>query len=170
MVAGLLHQPGAHGVRVTALRQVQRRQAAEPGAGHARTRAAEAAVPQGKQLVIAAVKDMTISDALNILKGGDTAATDYLRAKTQDKLRVAFTPYMKDALASSGAFTAMESVAGQYGVGGVTSSLQSDLTGYAVNLGLDGMFYYVAQEEKKIRENPVARTTELLRRVFGTPV
>ncbi|MCA8897916.1 MAG: DUF4197 domain-containing protein [Hyphomonas sp.] len=133
-------------------------------------RAAEAAVPQGKQLVIAAVKDMTISDALNILKGGDTAATDYLRAKTQDKLRVAFTPYMKDALASSGAFTAMESVAGQYGVGGVTSSLQSDLTGYAVNLGLDGMFYYVAQEEKKIRENPVARTTELLRRVFGTPV
>ncbi|MEZ5953082.1 MAG: DUF4197 domain-containing protein [Hyphomonas sp.] len=133
-------------------------------------RAAEAAVPQGKQLILGAIRQMTIEDALNILKGGDTAATDFLRAKTETQLRTAFTPYVKDALAKSGAFTSMESVASQYGVGGVTSNLQSDLTTYAVDLGLDGIFLYVAEEEKKIRENPLARTTDLLRRVFGTPV
>ncbi|MCA8901454.1 MAG: DUF4197 domain-containing protein [Hyphomonas sp.] len=133
-------------------------------------RAAEAAVPQGKQLILGAIREMTIEDALNILKGDDTAATDFLRAKTETKLRAAFTPYVKDALAQSGAFTSLENVAGQYGVSGVTSSLQSDLTGHAVDLGLDGIFLYVAEEEKKIRENPLARTTDLLRRVFGTPV
>ena len=61
----------------------------------------------------------------------------------------------------------MEGVASQYGVGGITSRLQADLTAHAVDLGLDGIFLYVAEEEEKIRENPVARTTELLRRVFG---
>lgn len=131
-------------------------------------RAAEAAVPQGKQLILAAIREMTIEDALNILNGGDTAATDYLRAKTESRLRTAFTPYVRDALSNSGAFTSMESVASQYGVGGITSSLQTDLTNHAVSLGLDGMFLYVAEEEKKIRENPLARTTDLLRRVFGT--
>ena len=131
-------------------------------------RAAEAAVPQGKQLILGAIRDMTIQDALGILQGGDTAATDYLRSKTQDKLRAAFAPYVQDALAKSGAFTSLENVAGQYGVGGVTSGLQADLTEHAVDYGLDGMFLYVAEQEKQIRENPVARTTELLRRVFGT--
>lgn len=130
-------------------------------------RAAEAAVPQGKQLILGAIRDMTIQDALGILNGGDTAATDYLRAKTQDKLRAAFAPYVSEALAKSGAFSAMENVAGQYGVGGVTSGLQADLTEHAVDYGLDGMFLYVAEQEKQIRENPVARTTDLLRRVFG---
>ncbi len=130
-------------------------------------RAAEAAVPQGKALVLSAIRDITIDDALNILNGGDTAATDFLRAKTEDKLRAAFTPYVKESLANAGAFSSLESVAGKYGLGGVTSNLQSDLTNHAVTLGLDGMFLYVAEEEKKIRENPVARTTELLRRVFG---
>lgn len=131
-------------------------------------RAAEAAVPQAKQLVLGAVREITIDDALQILRGGDTAATDFLRGKTEDKLRVAFTPYVKDTLAASGAFTSLESVASNYGFGGVTSNLQNDLTNHAVGLGLDGIFLYVAEEEKKIRTNPVARTTEILRRVFGS--
>lgn len=130
-------------------------------------RAAEAAVPEAKTLVLGAIRQITIEDALNILNGGDTAATDYLRSKTETQLRTAFTPYVRSSLAEAGAFTALEQVAGNYGVSGVTSSLQNDLTSHAVSLGLDGMFYYVAQEEKKIRENPLARTTELLRRVFG---
>ena len=131
-------------------------------------RAAESAVPQAKQLIIGAVRQMTIEDALDILNGGDTAATDYLRAKTETSLRASFTPYVRDALSSSGAFTSLENVAGQYGVGGISSGLQADLTTHAVDLGLDGIFLYVAEEEKKIRENPLARSTELLRRVFGT--
>jgi len=131
-------------------------------------RAAESAVPEAKQLVLAAVRNITIEDALNILNGGDSAATDFLRAKTETNLRASFTPYLRDAMAKSGAFTSLESAAGQYGIGGVTSNLQADLTNHAVGLGLDGMFFYVAEEEKKIRENPVARTSEILRRVFGS--
>ena len=131
-------------------------------------RAAEAAVPEARTLVLGAVRQITIEDAVQILNGGDTAATDYLRAKTETQLRAAFTPYVKTSLAEAGAFTSLEQVANSYGVGGVTSSLQNDLTNHAVTLGLDGMFHYVALEEKKIRENPVARTTDLLRRVFGS--
>jgi hypothetical protein len=83
-------------------------------------------------------------------------------------LRASFTPYVRSSLAEEGAFTSLEQVANSYGVGGVTTTLQNDLTDHAVSLGLDGLFHYVALEEKKIRENPVARTTELLRRVFGS--
>ena len=131
-------------------------------------RAAEAAVPEAKTLVIGAIRQITIEDAVRILNGGDTAATDYLREKTESQLRASFTPYVKTSLAQAGAFTSLEQVATNYGVGGVTSSLQNDLTHHAVTLGLDGMFHYVALEEKKIRENPLARTTDLLRRVFGS--
>ena len=130
-------------------------------------RAAEASVPEAQALILGAIRNITINDALNILNGGDTAATDYLRSRTETQLRTAFTPYAREALSKSGAFTAMENVASQYGVGGITSSLQADLTAHAVDYGLDGIFLYVAEEEKKIRENPLARTTELLRRVFG---
>ena len=130
-------------------------------------RAAEAAVPQAQQLILGAIREITIEDAVNILNGGDHAATDFLRAKTESRLRAAFTPYARDALSKAGAFTSMETVASQYGVGGITSRLQADLTAHAVDLGLDGIFLYVADEEQKIRENPVARTTEILRRVFG---
>lgn len=130
-------------------------------------RAAEASMPQARTLVIDAIREMTIEDALRILNGGDTAATDFLRERTQNKLRAAFTPTVREALAQSGAFSALERVAGQYGAGGVTGTLQADLTSHAVTLGLDGLFQYVAEEEKNIRNNPLARSTDLLRRVFG---
>ena len=121
-------------------------------------RAAEAAVPDARALILGAVRSITINDALQILNGGDTAATDYLRARTETQLRASFTPYVRQSLERSPS---------QYGLGGVTSNLQGDLTNHAVGLGLDGIFLYVADEEKKIRENPVARTSEILRRVFG---
>ena len=130
-------------------------------------RAAEASVPEAKRLVVAAVTSMTIDDAMGILRGGDTAATDFLRAKTETGLRATFTPYVKTALDSSGAYQAFDGLTAQYGLSGVASDLKNDLTTHAVNLGLDGMFFYIAAEEKKIRDNPVARTTDLLRKVFG---
>jgi len=130
-------------------------------------RAAEAAVPEARTLIVSAVRSMTIEDALGILRGGNTAATDFLRARTESQLKAAFTPHVRTALAQSGAFTALEQFAGSAGLGGATSSLQADLTSHAVGLGLDGIFLYVAEEEKKIRENPLARTTDLLRKVFG---
>jgi len=130
-------------------------------------RAAEAAVPEARALILGAVRSMTIEDALGILRGGDTAATDFLRTRTEAQLRTAFTPHVKSALSKSGAFTAMENYLTGVGLGGATTGIQADLTSHAVTLGLDGMFLYVAEEEKKIRENPVARTTDLLRKVFG---
>lgn len=133
-------------------------------------RAAEASVPEARTLIVAAVRSMSIEDALGILRGGNTAATDFLRARTESQLTAAFTPHVRSALASSGAFTALESYASSAGLGGATSSLQADLTSHAVKLGLDGIFLYVAEEEKKIRESPLARTTDLLRKVFGASV
>lgn len=133
-------------------------------------RAAEASVPEARTLIVGAIRSMTIEDALGILRGGNTAATDFLRARTESQLTSAFTPHVRSALASSGAFTALRSYASSAGLGGATSSLQADLTSHAVKLGLDGIFFYVAEEERKIRENPLARTTDLLRKVFGASV
>ena len=73
-------------------------------------RAAEAAVPEAKTLVIGAIRQITIEDAVRILNGGDTAATDYLREKTESQLRASFTPYVKTSLAQAGAFTSLEQV------------------------------------------------------------
>ena len=133
-------------------------------------RAAEAAVPEARALIISAVQGMTIEDAYSILGGGDTAATDFLRKRTQAQLTASFTPHMRKALAESGAFSALERFAGGVGLGGATSSLQADLTSHAVRLGLDGVFLYMAEEEQKIRETPLARSTDLLRKVFGASV
>lgn len=131
-------------------------------------RAAEDAVPQARTLVLDAVASITLDDALAILNGGDTAATDFLRTRTETGLRAALTPHMRSALDGSGAYAALDSVARHNGLGGLSASLRDDITQSAVNYGLDGLFVYIAAEEKRIREEPVARTTELLRKVFGS--
>lgn len=130
-------------------------------------RAAEASMPEARRLIVSAVQGITLEDAVGILQGGDTAATSYLRGETEANLRDALTPYLRRALESSGAFQALNATAGQYGLSAVANDLRDDMTENAVNIGLDGVFLYVAEEEKKIRENPVARTTDLLRKVFG---
>jgi len=130
-------------------------------------RAAEAAVPIAKDLVVDAVTSITLQDAIGILRGGDSAATDYLRGRTENALRSAFTPHVDSALTNSGAFRALQNVTNAPGVNTLIGDYKSDLTTHAVNLGLDGLFFYVAKEEQRIRENPIARTTELLRKVFG---
>ena len=132
-------------------------------------RAAESAVPVAKDIVIDAVKGITIEDAVQLLNGGNTAATDYLRAKSESNLKAIFTPYVEDALANSQAYVLLDSVvSGNPLLNAVAGDYRSDLTNHAVEFGLDGVFHYLAQEEQKIRENPVARTTDLLRRVFGS--
>lgn len=132
-------------------------------------RAAEDAVPAGKQIVIDAVKSITIDDAVGILRGGDSAATDFLRGRTEDNLRGLFTPYVESALDSSGAYRMLDSVVSEQPLLAIAAvDYKSDLTTHAVQFGLDGLFTYLAVEEKKIRDNPVARTTELLRKVFGS--
>ena len=132
-------------------------------------RAAEDAVPAGKRIVVDAVKSITIDDAVGILRGGDSAATDFLRGRTEESLRGLFTPYVETALESSGAYRMLDSVvANQPFLAIAAIDYKSDLTTHAVQFGLDGLFTYLAVEEQKIRDNPVARTTELLRKVFGS--
>ena len=132
-------------------------------------RAAEQAVPVGKTLVVDAIKAITIEDAVAVLRGGDTAATDFLRGKTEVGLRDTFTPYVETALQSSGAYQALDQLtASNPLLTGFTSDFKSSLTTHAVQLGLEGFFGYLAVEEKKIRDNPLARSTELLKRVFGS--
>ncbi|MCR9078355.1 MAG: DUF4197 domain-containing protein [Hyphomonadaceae bacterium] len=132
-------------------------------------RAAEDAVPAGKRIVIDAVKSITIDDALGILRGGDSAATDFLRGRTEENLRGLFTPYVESALEGSGAYRALDSAVSNQPLLAIAAvDYKSDLTTHAVQFGLDGLFTYLAVEEKKIRDNPVARTTELLRKVFGS--
>ncbi|MEM9668561.1 MAG: DUF4197 domain-containing protein [Pseudomonadota bacterium] len=131
-------------------------------------RAAEASMPEAQRLVISAVRSITVEDALAILNGGNTAATDFLRDRTEASLTDAFRPYVDSALADSGAIQAFDSVTSRYGLARLSNDLRSDISDDAVALGLDGLFYYVGKEERRIRENPVARTSELLRKVFGS--
>lgn len=130
-------------------------------------RAAESAAPQAADLVVGAVQSLTIDDAISLLKGGDTAATDLLRQKTEPDLLALLQPYMRNALQETGAITTAEQVAGRYGLSAVSDDLTTQLIDHAVDEGLDGLFFYLAKEEQDIRNNPVKRSTDLLRRVFG---
>lgn len=130
-------------------------------------RGAEAAMPVAKDLVIKAVTSMTIDDALGVLRGGDTAATDFLRKKTEPGLRTAFRPYFEQALTTSGALKAADAAVAKYGAGLVKTDAKTWITDNATTGALNGLFYYVAREEQAIRHDPVKRTTDLLRRVFG---
>ena len=89
-------------------------------------------------------------------------------SRADASLRDAFTPHIQTALSQTGAVQSLDSVASRYGLSAVSNDLRSDMTDHAVNFGLDGMFLYVAEQEREIRENPVARTTDLLRKVFGS--
>ncbi|WP_084420065.1 DUF4197 domain-containing protein [Henriciella litoralis] len=131
-------------------------------------RAAEDAVPAGREIIIDAVRSITIEDAVSLLRGGDTAATDFLRRKTEGSLRTTFKPYVQSALSSSGAYQSLDSATSSVPMlAAAAGDYKSSLTDHAVQYGLDGLFDYLAEEETKIRENPVARTTALLRKVFG---
>jgi len=130
-------------------------------------RAAESAAPTAKKLVVDAVKSITFDDAMGILRGGDTAATDFLRKRTEANLRTTFRPYIDTALKSSGALTTVDGLVGKYGAGLVKKDPKTWLAESATTSALNGLFYYVAREEQSIRKDPVKRTSEILRKVFG---
>ena len=129
--------------------------------------AAEDAAPYAADLVVDAISSISIEDAFQILNGGNTAATDFLRGRTEGELTLLVEPYMRSALENSGALSMVDSVAGQYGLQSLSGDLRDQLIDHAVEEGLDGLFFYLAKEEQEIRSNPVRRTTDLLRRVFG---
>ncbi len=129
-------------------------------------RAAEAATPKAKALFMDAITQMSFEDAKAILDGPDDAATQYFREKMSPGLVDAFTPVVDDTLEEVGAVQAYDQMMGQYKTLPFVPDVKGDLTGHAVEKAMDGIFYYLAKEEKAIREDPAKRTTELLQKVF----
>jgi hypothetical protein len=130
-------------------------------------RAAEAAAPLASRYFGDAIRAMSVNDARGILTGGDTAATEFFRAKTHDKLYAAFKPVVSQKVSQVGATNAYKNMMGRYESVPMVRSQSLDLDDYVTNKSLDGLFHMVGEEEKKIRTNPVARSTDLLKAVFG---
>jgi hypothetical protein len=133
-------------------------------------RAAEQATPKAKEIFLNALSQMTIDDARKILSGNDTAATEYFRAKCSAELATAFTPIVSDSLQNVGVVRQYNQVMQNPLASSLARSQNFDLNNYVVGKTLDGLFYTLGQEEKKIRTNPAAQTTSLLKEVFGSVV
>jgi hypothetical protein len=131
-------------------------------------RAAESAVPQAKELFFQAISEMTLQDAQGILSGPDDAATRYFQGKMTGPLTERFTPVVNQELADAGAVQAYDQMMGDYRELPFAPDVQANLTPYVVEKALDGMFLMLAREEAAIRQDPAARTTELLQTVFGS--
>ncbi|KYP13133.1 DUF4197 domain-containing protein [Flavihumibacter sp. CACIAM 22H1] len=130
-------------------------------------RAAEDASKSAAPIFVSAVKNMTVNDGLNILRGADTAATGYLRKSTSPELTAAFKPVIESSLEKTGATKYWTAVFDAYNKVSL-KKVNPDLSSYVTGKAIDGIFYYVADEEKKIRTNPAARVNDLLKKVFGS--
>lgn len=132
-------------------------------------RAAEQAAPQAAEVLGTSIRQMSVADAKSILRGTNNAATQYFRRTSETNLYAKFLPIVQQATAAAGVTSAYKQLAGQ--AGPVLSMLNRDsldLDGYVTRKALDGLFLKMAQEEKRIRENPLARTTDVLKKVFGS--
>ena len=130
-------------------------------------RAAERAAPQAKQIFLSAISDMTFADAKQILNGGQTAATDYFRARTSDKLTAAFRPQVEKAMNEVGVTRQYKELAGHFKAIPFAKNDLVNIDQYVVGKSLDGLFLMLANEERDIRTNPAARVTTLLKDVFS---
>ncbi len=132
-------------------------------------RAAEHAAPKATAIFWDAIKKMTISDARGILDGEDNAATLYFRDKTSTQLHEAFKPIVNQAISEVGVTQAYQSVDRKIRALPFAKSWSIDIDEYVTDKALDGLFLMLAKEEKKIREDPAARVTDLLKKVFAKP-
>lgn len=130
-------------------------------------RAAEAAVPEAKTLLVNAVKEMSVQDAKKILTGGNTAATDYFRGKTTQPLTEKFLPIVQQATARVQLAQKYDEFAGKAVRFGLLDKNQANLEQYVTQKALDGLFLMIAEEEKAIRADPIGQGSKLLSKVFG---
>lgn len=130
-------------------------------------RGAEDAAKEAKPIFINAIKQMTIQDAWGILKGEENAATEYLKRTTSAQLREKFEPVIANSLNKVNATKYYGDIISTYNKIPLVEKVNPDLNDYATTKAMDGLFLLIADEEKKIRQDPVARTTELLKKVFG---
>ena len=130
-------------------------------------RAAERAASEAKPVFVDSIKRMTLADAAGIVRGGETAATDYFRSATEATLRARFKPIVAASLATVGARKQYDALLARYRALPLAEPTSLDLDEYTTNKTLDGLFSLLAEEERKIRKDPAKRTTSLLRKVFG---
>jgi hypothetical protein len=131
-------------------------------------RAAEDAAKQAKPIFISAVKNMTVTDAKNILMGSNDAATNYFKINTTDSLNKVFDPIVEKSIEKVGATKFYSNVVDHYNKVPFVNKINPDLKAYVTQKAIDGLFKEIAQEELKIRENPAFRTTELMQKVFSS--
>jgi len=133
--------------------------------------AAEKAVSHAAPIFIDAISSMSISDAFGILKGDENAATRYLRENTEAKLIMAFTPEVDKAIAEVELTKYWSPLASAYNSASLLTGgekVDPDLSAYVTDRALDGLFLLISEEEKRIRENPAARVSDILKKVFGS--
>lgn len=131
-------------------------------------RGAEDAAKEAKPIFIEAIRAMTIQDAWSILRGESDAATQYLKRTTSGLLKEKFKPVIQNSLNKVNATRYYGDIVTRYNQIPFVQKVNPDLDDYATDKAIEGLFLMIAQEEKNIRQNPVARTTEILKRVFGT--
>jgi hypothetical protein len=132
-------------------------------------RAAEDAVGFAKPVFVEAIQEMTITDAFNIIRGEKNSATNYFRVKTREKLLAAFAPSVKQSLDKVGATKYYTDIVTLYNnIPTTFTKINPDLPSYVVSKATDALFDQIEKEELNIRENPVARTTAILKKVFGS--
>ncbi|HZM48430.1 MAG TPA: DUF4197 domain-containing protein, partial [Burkholderiales bacterium] len=131
-------------------------------------RAAEAAVPEAKQLLVDAVKKMSVQDAKGILTGGDTAATEYFKRTTEGDLTKRFLPIVKKATEKVGLAQQYNSLAGQGAAFGLVKEDQATIENYVTKKALDGLYLMIGEQEKAFRQNPLGASSDIVKKVFGT--
>jgi len=130
-------------------------------------RAAEAAVPQARGLLVDAAKNMSVQDAKGILTGGEDAATQYFKRTTSEPLAKRFLPIVKRAMAKVKAAEKYNEIAASGAKFGLVKEEDANLEDYVTRRALDGLFITIAEEEKKIRRDPAAAASSIIRKVFG---
>ena len=130
-------------------------------------RAAEAAVPEAKQLLVDSVKKMSVQDAKGILTGGDTAGTEYFKRTTSAQLTQRFLPIVKKATDRVGLAHQYNSLAGQGAQFGLVNKDQATIESYVTQKTLDGLYFMIGEQEKAFRKNPVGASSDIVRKVFG---
>lgn len=130
-------------------------------------RAAEKAAPQAVSIFADAITSMSFDDAKGLLAGGDTAATDFFKTKTSTKIYDAFKPIISASLGETGSTALYNTIMSKFNAMPLAPKVSVDLEDYVTTKAMDGLFLMIGQEEKKIRTQPAARVTDLLKTVFG---
>ena len=138
---------------------------------HTMNKAAEQAAKEAVPVFVDAISGMSIQDGFDLLRGGENAATNFLRQRTSETLRVKFTPVVEGATSQVALTSYWQPVANAYNTASLLTggkAVDPDLNAYVTTKAMDGLFLLLAEEEKKIRQDPMARTTALLQKVFAT--